>query len=139
MGCWCGLNRHGLLIRPCLKTLVFLHLKQKTVQRKKDVEILNKLHYKTLSLKQLIRKPPKRFCKQKIVRLSRRKNNSYKWLHITYEALDVLFGFDVIWSEPRSHAEKKKSNNLLQSKHAGLTSFRWPVVLNDHNFFLQLL
>ena len=61
-----GLNRHGLLIRPCLKTLVFLHLKQKTVQRKKDVEILNKLHCKTLSLKQLIKKPPKKFCKQKI-------------------------------------------------------------------------
>ena len=63
---WLGLDRHGLLIRPCLKTLVFLHLKQKTVQRKKDVEILNKLHCKTFSLKQLIRKPPKRFCKQKI-------------------------------------------------------------------------
>ena len=28
---------------------------------------------------------------------------------------------------------------MLQSKHAGLTSFRWPVVLIDHNFFLQLL
>ena len=66
-------------------------------------------------------------------------NNSYKWLHITYEGLDVLFGFDVIWNEPRGHAEKKKSNNLLQSKHAGLTSFRWPVLLIDHNFFLQLL
>ena len=66
-------------------------------------------------------------------------NNSYKWLHITYEGLDVLFDFDVIWNEPRGHAEKKKSNNLLQSKHAGLTSFRWPVVLIDHNFFLQLL
>ena len=66
-------------------------------------------------------------------------NNPYKWLHITYETLDVLFGFDVIWSEPRRHGEKKKSNNMFQSKHAGLTSFRWPVVLIDHNFFLQLL
>ena len=66
-------------------------------------------------------------------------NNSYKWLHITYKVLDVPFGFDVIWSEPRGHAEKKKSNNLLQLKHAGLTSFRWPVVLNGHNFLLQLL
>ena len=65
-------------------------------------------------------------------------NNSYKWFHYL-EALDVLFGFDVIWSEPQGHAEKKKSNNLLQSKHAGLTSFRWPVVLNDHSFLLQLL
>ena len=63
---WLGLNRHGLLIRPCLKTLVFLHWKQKTVQRKKDVEILNTWHWETLSLNQLIRKPPKKFCEQKI-------------------------------------------------------------------------
>ena len=61
-----GLNRHGLLIRPCLKTLVFLHLKQKTVQRKKEVEIWNTSHCETLSLNLLIRKPPKKFCKQKI-------------------------------------------------------------------------
>ena len=65
-------------------------------------------------------------------------NNSYKWLHITYKVLDVPFGFDVIWSEPRGHAEKKKSN-MLQSNHAGLTSFSWPVWLNDHSFLLQLL
>ena len=25
---------------------------------------------------------------------------------------------------------------MLQSKHAGLTSFRWPVMLSNHNFFL---
>ena len=40
----------------------------------------------------------------------------------------------LIQTEPRDHDEKK-SNNLLQSKHAGLTSSRWPVVLMDHNFF----
>ena len=34
----------GLLIRSCLKTLVFLHLKQETVKRKKGVEILNTSH-----------------------------------------------------------------------------------------------
>ena len=66
-------------------------------------------------------------------------SNALKWLHITYEVLDVLLVYDVIRSEPRGHAEKKKSNNLLQAKHAGLTSFRWPVLLIDHNFFLQLL
>ena len=66
-------------------------------------------------------------------------SNALKWLHITYEVLDVLLVYDVIRSEPRGHAEKKKSNNLLQAKHASLTSFRWPVVLIDHNFFLQLL
>ena len=62
---WLGLNRHGLLIRPCLKTLVFPHLKQKTVQRKKEVEMWNTSHCETLSLHLLIRKPPKKFCKQK--------------------------------------------------------------------------
>ena len=35
-------------------------------------------------------------------------NNSYKWLHISYEALDVLPVNDVIRSDPRGHAEKKK-------------------------------
>ena len=50
-----------------LKTLVFLHWKQKTFQRKKkDVELLNTSHFETLSLNQLIRQPPKKFSKQKI-------------------------------------------------------------------------
>ena len=44
----------------------FLHWKQKTVQRKKDVEIWNTRHCETLSLYYLIRKPPKKFCEQKI-------------------------------------------------------------------------
>ena len=56
----------GLLIGPCLKTLVFLHWKRKTVKRKKGVEISNTSHCETLSLIQLIRKPPKKFCRQKI-------------------------------------------------------------------------
>ena len=56
MGCWLGR----------LKALVFLHWKQKTVQRKKDVEIFNTRHCETLSLYYLIRKPPKKFCEQKI-------------------------------------------------------------------------
>ena len=49
--------------------------------------------------------------------------------------------------EPRGRAEKKKQKkteqkqkkNLLQWKHTGLTSFRRPALLIDHNFFLQLL
>ena len=46
----------------------------------------------------------------------------------------------LIRTEPRGHNEKKKiEQNLLESKHAGLTSFRSPVVLIDHNVFLQLL
>ena len=53
-------------MRPCLKAIVFLHWKQKIVQRKKDVEILNTWHWETLSLNQLISKPPKKFCEQKI-------------------------------------------------------------------------
>ena len=53
-------------MNPCLKALVFLHWKQKTVQRKKDVEILNTSHRQTLSLNQLMRKPSKKFCKQRI-------------------------------------------------------------------------
>ena len=63
---WLGLNRHGLLIRPWLKTLVFPTENRKLFREKQDVEILNTSHCKTLSLKQLIRKPPKKFCKQKI-------------------------------------------------------------------------
>ena len=51
----------------------------------------------------------------------------------------MLLVYDVIQSEPRGHAEKKKSNNLLQLKYGSLTSFRSPVVLNGHNFLLQLL
>ena len=134
-----GLNRHGLLIRPCLKTLVFLHLKQKTVQRKKDVEILNKLHCKTLSLKQLIKKPPKKFCKQKISDCIEERitlTNDYILPMKRSMCYLVLTWFEV------SHEvmlKRKKSNNLLQSEHAGLTSFRWPVLLNDQNFLLQLL
>ena len=45
----------------------------------------------------------------------------------------------LIRTEPQGHAEKKIWQNLLQSKPAGLTSFRWPVVLIDHNFLVQLL
>ena len=63
---WLGLNRHGLLIRPCLKTLVFPTENRKLFREKQDVEISSTLHCKRLSLKQLIRKPPKKFCKQKI-------------------------------------------------------------------------
>ena len=55
-----------LFIGLCLKILVFLHWKQKTVKRKKGVEILNTSHCETLSLNQSIRKPPKEFCKQEI-------------------------------------------------------------------------
>ena len=48
-----------------------------------------------------------------------------------------------LWGDPkwavRSCWKERMEQNLLQSKHAGLTSFRWPVVLIDHNFFLQLL
>ena len=46
----------------------------------------------------------------------------------------------LILTEPRAYAEKKKIlQKLLKSKHAGLTSFRWPVLLIDHNVFLQLI
>ena len=129
----------GLLIRPCLKTLVFLHWKQKTVQRKKDVEILNTSHLQTLSLNQLMRKPPKKFCKQRISDSLEERitlTNDYILSMKRSMCYLVLTRFEV------SHEvmlKRKKSNNLLQSKNAGLTSFRWPVVLIDHNFFLQLL
>ena len=47
----------------------------------------------------------------------------------------------LLWSELSHEVMLKRKiwQNLLQWKHAGLTSFRWPVVLIDHNFFLQLL
>ena len=43
-------------------------------------------------------------------------SNALKWLHITYEVLDVLLVYDVIRSEPRGHAEKKKIEQLVASK-----------------------
>ena len=77
----------------------------------------------TSSLNQLIRKPPKKFCKQKISD-SLKERIILTNDNITYEALDVLFVYDVIRSGPRGQAEKKKSINLLQSENAGLTPFR---------------
>ena len=124
---------------PCSKTLVFFHWKQKTVQRKKDVEISNTSHCETLSLKQLIRKPPKKFCKQKI------SDSLEEWIILTNDyilPIKRLMCYSVLTWFKVSHEvmlKRKKSNNLLQSKHGGLTSFNWLVVLNDHVFLLQLL
>ena len=99
----------GLLIRPCLKTLVFLHWKQKTVQRKKDVEILNTSHCKTLSLKQLIRKPPKKFCKQKISdSLEKRIILTNDYILPMKRSMCFLF---MTWSEV-SHEVMLKRKNL---------------------------
>ena len=58
--------------------------------------------------------------------------NSGKLDEALYEALKSCS--DPNWAT-RSWWKKKIEQNLLQSKHAGLTSFRWPVVLIDHNFF----
>ena len=99
----------GLLIGHCLKTLVFLHWKQKTVQRKKDVEISNTSRCETLSLKQLIRKPPKKFCKQKI------SDSLEEWIILTNDYIlpikrsmcySVLTWFEV------SHEVMLKRKNL---------------------------
>ena len=48
----------------------------------------------------------------------------------------------LIRTEPRGHAEikNKKQKNLTKIvavKDAGITSFKWPVVMIDYNFFLQ--
>ena len=59
------------------------------------------------------------------------------WLSLSfYEALQSCS--DPKWAT-RWCLKEKIWQNLLQSKPAGLTSFRWPVVLIDYNFFLQLL
>ena len=129
----------GLLMNPCLKALVFLHWKQKTVQRKKDVEIFNTRHCETLSLYYLIRKPPKKFCEQKI------SDSLEERIIVTNDRKlpmkRSMCHLDLTWFEVSHEVmlKRKKSNNLLQSKHTGLTSSRWPVVLNDLNFLLQLL
>ena len=92
----------------------------------------------TLSSNQLIRKPPKRFCKQKI------SDNPEKRIVINDYILPLkrsMCYFFMTWSEVSHEViwKEKFQQNLLQSKDAGLISFRWPVVLIDHNIFLQLL
>ena len=60
-----------------------------------------------MSLNQLIRKLPTKFCKQNISdSLNERLILTNDYI-LPIKALDVLLVYDVIQSEPRGHAEKK--------------------------------
>ena len=88
-----------------------------------------------MSSNHLIGKPPNKFCKEKIsdspepriiltndYTLPLKRSMCYFFMTRSEVSLEYML-------------RRKHLKNLLQPKHAGLTSFRWPQVLIDDNFY----